>query len=110
MLSRYGVRISVDEYERAKELADNLFDGNVSRLIRVLIILADEEKIREKLNSDEVKHDFQRGGGLHLTNEEVAQLRSLRAEGWTQVRLAEKFRVSQVLVSQIVRGNYRRQS
>jgi hypothetical protein len=39
-----------------------------------------------------------------LTDEEVAQVRMLHAEGWTQIKIAERFGIKQPHVSRLVRG------
>ena len=47
-------------------------------------------------------------GALHpmakLTAAEVAEMRALRANGWTQIRLAQRFGISRGNVSKIVNG------
>lgn len=62
----------------------------------------------EENNRDKIEHGTSLRGSKHnmakLTDEDVAEIRRLRASGWKQEQLAQKFGIKQPTVSNILSG------
>lgn len=67
-----------------------------------------EWKTHAENNRDKIKHGTSLRGSKHnmakLTDEDVAEIRRLRASGWKQEQLAQKFGIKQPTVSNILSG------
>jgi len=102
-------RLTKEERDKLRTIANLFFDGNLSNAVRLLVRMADLEAIKDMSRVDrlELDVDMTTKRGHRLSNERIGELHELRRRGLSQMELAAKFGVSQPHVSRLLSGKYR---